>query len=108
MAKHSVGELTIREMSRLGNLARSKKVSPERRTEIARKAAQARWAVKRNPEPDPNGPESVQRPISDATGITLNSRRGPKPCHNRRSTTRKSSAVYNLNLFVTEAELAAA
>jgi len=102
--------LTVFEMSRRGNLARTKKLSPERRAEIARKAAQTRWA-KHNGSPDPNGtdgPDQVQRPISDVTSIMLSSRRrGPKSCHSTR-TTRKSSAFFNLNLFELEGELAVA
>jgi hypothetical protein len=39
-------QLTLREFSRLGLKARMEKISPERRKEIARKAAQTRWAKK--------------------------------------------------------------
>ncbi|MBZ5526076.1 MAG: hypothetical protein LAP21_27970 [Acidobacteriia bacterium] len=41
------------ELGRLGGLkggkARAKKLSPERRAEIGRKAARTRWAKKKNP-----------------------------------------------------------
>jgi len=36
--------MTVAELSRRANEARTKKVPPERRREIARQAAKARWA----------------------------------------------------------------
>jgi hypothetical protein len=39
--------LTVSEMARLGGLARKKKLSPERRSEIAKKAVQAREAKRK-------------------------------------------------------------
>lgn len=39
-------ELTITEFARMGAKARQKELTPERRKEIARKAAKARWAKK--------------------------------------------------------------
>jgi hypothetical protein len=48
--------LTVVELSRLGNIARTKKLSTERRKEIAQLAAKARWAKKPD-APDPNDPK---------------------------------------------------
>lgn len=39
-------ELTITEFARMGAKARHKQLTPERRKEIARKAAKTRWAKK--------------------------------------------------------------
>ncbi len=39
-------QLTLSEFSRLGVKARQEQLTPERRKEIARKAAKARWAKK--------------------------------------------------------------
>jgi hypothetical protein len=36
--------MTVSEMSKLGNRARNKSLSPEQRKEIARRAANTRWA----------------------------------------------------------------
>lgn len=57
-----MGTLTVVEASRLGNIARTKKLSPERRKEIAQLAARARWAKKASPDPDdPNGSKPKER-----------------------------------------------
>jgi hypothetical protein len=101
--------LTVTEMARRGGIARARKLSAERQSEIGRKAAQARWAAKNSPDPNgTDGPDQASRPIRDIPGIMLSSRRrGPKSCHTTR-TTRKSSAFFNLNLFELEGELAVA
>jgi hypothetical protein len=51
--------LTIQEVGRRGGVSRAKNLSPEQRREIARRAAQARWAKKTDtPDPtDPNSPD---------------------------------------------------
>lgn|GEM_PF-6490794 len=46
MADGSPEKFTPKEWSQRGNAARSRKLSPERRKEIARLAAQARWKKK--------------------------------------------------------------
>jgi len=108
MASKPTVVLTIKEFSRRGGLSRARNLTPEQRTEAARKAAQARWAAKNSP--DPNEPTRADlRPVSDkGTSIMSNSRRrGPKPCHSVR--TRKSLAFYKtLPLFGMENELAVA
>jgi hypothetical protein len=55
--------LTLKEVTRLGGLARAKKLTPEQRQESARRAAQARWGKKEAaPQPpEPNGPGSPDR-----------------------------------------------
>ena len=56
--------LTVVELSRLGNIARTKALSPERRKEIARLAAQARWHKKLD-APDPTDPQGPKRGDED-------------------------------------------
>lgn len=38
--------MTVKEMAKLGNAARNRALTPEQRTEIARRAVNARWAKK--------------------------------------------------------------
>jgi hypothetical protein len=66
-------EITAREMSRLGNAARMAKLSPERRKEIARRAAQARWKKKNGGNgggPENGGVPGSSVPASDKGGAT--------------------------------------
>jgi len=42
--KAARGSMTAQEMGRLGGLARTRSLSPAKRTAIARRAAQLRWA----------------------------------------------------------------
>ena len=55
--------LSIQEVSRRGGIGRARHLSPERRQEIARRAAEARWGKKEAaPQPpEPNGPGSPDR-----------------------------------------------
>lgn len=39
--------MTVQQMASLGGMARAKSLTPERRREIARKAAKARWKGKK-------------------------------------------------------------
>jgi len=43
-------DLTVREIGRRGGLARARNLSPERRSEIARMAVEARWRKYRDKE----------------------------------------------------------
>jgi hypothetical protein len=72
--------LTCEETGRLGGLMRARKLTPEQRREIARRAACARWAKKNGapdppPSTDPQGPQRDQQWAE--AGIMLNSRRKP-------------------------------
>lgn len=68
--------LTVVELSRLGNIARTKALSPERRKEIARLAAQARWG-KKVTAPDPNDPLGPKREREGEIPGIMSTR---KPC----------------------------
>jgi hypothetical protein len=81
MAEGSMGTgdqklLTVVELSRLGNIARTRKLSAERRSEIARLAAQARWA-KKTTAPDPNDPQGTKRDKQGEGSGIMSTR---KPC----------------------------
>ncbi len=69
--------LSIQEVGRRGGLSRARNLSPERRHEIARRAAEARWGKKAGaPTPDPNDPKGPNRePGADGSVITLKARR---------------------------------
>lgn len=72
--------LTCEETGRIGGLTRARKLTPEQRKEIARRAAHARWGKKEiAPEPtdptDPHGPERDQQRAE--AGIMLSGRRPP-------------------------------
>lgn len=45
-------ERTASEVAAMGGLARAAKLTPEQQSEIARRAANARWAKRREPMPD--------------------------------------------------------
>ena len=61
-----------------GGLARAKALSPERRSEIARTAAESRWAKTRIPQEVP-----TEWSISDAGQITEDPNRPKRHCGNR-------------------------
>jgi hypothetical protein len=67
--------LTIQEVGRRGGVSRAKNLSSEQRREIARRAAQARWA-KKTDTPDPTDPNSPDGEVERrGLGIMLSSRR---------------------------------
>jgi hypothetical protein len=63
MADETVKLITCEEAGRTGGLSRARKLSPEQRREIARRAAAARWAKKTGaPDPtDPKGPKDDRK-----------------------------------------------
>ena len=66
--------LTIQEVASRGGVARAKNLSADRRRQIARQAAQARWAKKSN-TPDPTDPQGPKHDEGQGPGILLSSRR---------------------------------
>ena len=73
---HPDGPITLEKLRSLGGQARARNLSAERRKEIARLAAQARW--KKNADaPDPNGPKGPKRDGQKPGSGILSTR---KPC----------------------------
>src|SRR6266567_2046019 len=80
MADRTAKLLTCAEAGHVGGLARARKLTPEHRREIARRAAHARWAKKLG-TPDPPSPTDPKGPHRDEqwaeSGIM--STAGPRP-----------------------------
>jgi len=101
MADETAKLLTCEETGRMGGLTRARKLSPEQRREIARRAAQARWGKRAPGAPDPSGPGGPHRDHQHAeAGIMLSARRSPKSCRKPASPSRK--AIASLSLFEVE------
>jgi hypothetical protein len=103
MADETAKLLTCEETGRVGGFTRAKNLSAEKRREIAKRAAQARWRKKNGgggPEGGgaPNGGGDVDgRPTpgilsSPVPNIMSTLRRGPKPCRKSFNPNRKASA----------------
>lgn len=81
MADETAKFLTCADAGRIGGAARARKLTPDQRRDIARRAAQARWGKKAgSPEtPDPNDPKGPHRDQQGAEAGILLSRHRRKP-----------------------------
>jgi hypothetical protein len=84
--------LTALELQRRGGFARARKLTSEQRRDIARKAAQARWA-KKTSAPDPTDPLGPKHDEGQGPGIMLSGRRPASRAHSDRLSGRSHAAA---------------
>lgn len=87
--------LSIKEVGRRGGLSRARNLTPERRQDIARRAAEARWGKKADsPTPDPTDPKGPGRDHQGAeAGIMLTARRPAVRASSERHSGRSRAAA---------------